>query len=236
MFLRNRWRQGCRLRAYMDVFTACFVRTCFPCFSKRPKKTKNSKLIKLQNLWDSSDFSQDVKMAFKPSENKDELCYPFIYEQSYLCDFEVATDELCNHLGAVLAKLPDELKEVKQDLYCLQPLVYHLNGSIRGRLAIKEEQLSWLLSRYRYYKDQTRGYINGFVLPQGPEPIPQLHLARSASKKAIRFMVRIDQEGKAVDPILLRFCNVLCNFLFVLAVYLAKNMNFSLIPFTSKSY
>ena len=29
MFLRNRWRQGSRLRAYMDVFTACFVRTCF---------------------------------------------------------------------------------------------------------------------------------------------------------------------------------------------------------------
>ena len=175
-------------------------------------------------------------MAFKPSKNKDELCYPFIYETSYLCDFEVATDELCNHLGAVLAKLPGRFNDMENDISQLQPLIYHLNGSIRGRLAIEETDLQWMLQRYHYYQNQTRGFINGFVLPRGPEPIPQLHLARSATKKTIRLMVRIDQEGKPVSELLPRFSNILCNLLFVMTVYIAKNLEITLVPFQSKSY
>ena len=35
----------------------------------------------------------------------DELCYPFIHDQGYLCDFEVITDEICNQIGMCLALL-----------------------------------------------------------------------------------------------------------------------------------
>lgn len=175
-------------------------------------------------------------MTLKRSNNKDELCYPFIYEQSWLCDFEVATDELCNHIGAILALLPDSHADIIQDLDQLQSLVYHLNGSIRGKLAISEDDIQWLLQRYHHYQRLTEGRINGFVLPRGQAPVPQLHLARSAAKKAIRLMVRVDEEGIPVPAILHRLCNVMCNFFFVLAVYINQQTGFNETAFVSNSY
>ena len=172
----------------------------------------------------------------KPSKNIDELCYPFIYETSYLCDYEVATDELCNHIGLLLDIVSKEFMQIHQDLKILQPLIYHLNGSIRGKLAVEESDILWLQQRYKYYQMQTNGLVTGFVLPQGSQPAPQLHLARSACKKAIRLMVRIEEEGKFVPEILPRFCNLLCNFFFVLSLFVNHKMGTIEIPFISKSY
>lgn len=165
-------------------------------------------------------------VTLKPSKNRDELCYPFIYEHSYLCDFEVATDELCNHVGAIIGQLPDGNDDIAADLDQLQPLIYHLNGSIRGRLAISDDEQQWLLERYHDYQKEIANNINGFVLPRGPAPTPQLHLARSAAKKAIRLMVRIDEEGIVVPDILHHFCNLLCNLFFVLALCLNHRSGF----------
>ena len=175
-------------------------------------------------------------MTLKRSNNKDELCYPFIYEHSYLCDFEIATDELCSHLGVILALLPEDFTDIAQDLDHLQPLIYHLNGSIRGRLALEETDIQWLLARYHHYQKLTAGRINGFVLPRGPLPVPQVNLARSSAKKAIRLMVRLDQEGVTVPDILHRFCNLLCNFFFVLTLYINQKLGIAETPFISKSY
>jgi len=175
-------------------------------------------------------------MTLKKSKSRDELCYPFIYEVSYLCDFEVATDELCNHIGAIIGLIPETSNDIANDLDQLQPLIYHLNGSIRGRLAIAENDQQWLLERYHHYQNEVEGKIDGFVLPRGPAPSPQLHLARSAAKKAIRLMVRIDQEQIELPDILHRFCNLLCNFFFVLALCINHRAGFTEQPFTSKSY
>lgn len=175
-------------------------------------------------------------MALKRSNQKDELCYPFIYETSHLCDFEIATDELCTHIGGILAVLPDTFNDIASDLDKLQPMIYHMNGSIRGKLAVQEEDIQWLLERYQHYQSLTKDGIDGFVLPRGPVPIPHLHLARSAAKKAIRLMVRIDEEGKHVPDILHRFCNLVCNFCFVLTLYINKRTGNKEIPFISKSY
>jgi len=175
-------------------------------------------------------------MTLKKSPHRDELCYPFIYEASYLCDFEVATDELCNHIGAIVGLIPDGNGDIAADLDRLQPLIYHLNGSIRARLALEEADLQWLLARYHHYQQETAGLISGFVLPRGPLPAPQLHLARSAAKKAIRLMVRIDTEGIEVPDILHRFCNLLCNFFFVLALTINQRQGFIETAFISKSY
>ncbi len=172
----------------------------------------------------------------KPSKNKDELCYPYIYEDSTLCDYEIVTDELCSIVGAVIAHLPEELAELHQDLDQLQPLIFHLNGSIRGRLAISDTDIDWLHQRYHHYQLAVQDRINGFVLPRGSVPVPYLNQARSASKKAIRLMVRIDQEGISVDDILHRFCNLLCNFFFVLTLYINQYHGVTEKPFRSRSY
>jgi len=175
-------------------------------------------------------------MALKYSGDIDELCYPFIYEQSYLCDYDVATDELCSHVGNMLSVLNEGFEDISADLNILQPMIYHLNGSIRGKLAISETDLTWLKDRYHDYQRQTKDIIDGFVLPRGNHQTMPFQLARSAAKKAIRMMVRIDQEGREVPDVLHRFCNLLCNFFFVLALTVNARNGFEEVAFVSRSY
>lgn len=166
----------------------------------------------------------------------DELCYPFIHEQGYLCDFEVITDELCSQVGMCAALLGDNHADMATDLAHLQPLCWHANGSIRGRLAIVEEDMDWLHDRYDHYRKEIDGTRQGFVLPQGSVLAMQFHLARSSAKKAIRAMVRLEEQDVSVPVILRRFCNLLCNVFFVLAGVVNHREDNDETPFISKSY
>ena len=174
----------------------------------------------------------------KKPRDKREPCYPFIFETQFQCDYEIATDELCCQVGAVLSHLvPDEdTRPVLADLATLQRLIYNLNGSVRGRLGIFEEDLDWLKGRYDHYNEASRGRVTGFVLPQGPQPIPTLHLCRCGSKKVVRLLVRLEESGVRFDPILYRFANLLANFFFVLTVYLKQAWNVPEVPYVSINY
>ncbi len=175
-------------------------------------------------------------MVLKLSKNLDEVCYPFILERSALCDYEVLTDELCGIVGAILAELPATMGDLGEDLERLQPLVFHANGSIRGRLAVSEEDLRWLRGRLAHYREEVAGRLGGFVLPRGAAPVPQLHRARSAAKKAIRALVRVDAEGREVPDVLPRLCNLMCNFFFVLTLVVNQRRGFVEPAFVSRSY
>lgn len=175
-------------------------------------------------------------MVLKLSKNLDEVCYPFIQDRSYLCDFEVVTDELCALIGSVLAYMPESMSDLRQDLEQLQPLAFHVNGSVRGRLAITEEDIAWLQSRLTHYQHEVAERLQGFVLPRGAAPVPQLHTARSSAKKAIRALVRVEEEGFEVSLLLTRICNMMCNFFFILTLVVNQRRGFSETYFTSKSY
>ncbi len=175
----------------------------------------------------------------KLGKRSDEICYPFIYETSHLCDYEIVTDELCGHIGAALSCLDASepaMRDIAQDLGRLQPLAFHANGSIRGRLAVDESDIAWLQGRLSHYRDELDGWVQGFVLPRGLPPVPQLHLARSAAKKAIRCLVRVEQEGREVPMVLPRLCNLMCNVFFTLTLVVNRRRGFAETPFTSKSY
>ena len=165
----------------------------------------------------------------------DEVCYPFILEASCLCDFEILTDELCSEIGSILTFLPDGHDDILRDLTYLQPLCWHLNGSIRGRLAIDETDIDWIRDGLNHYREIT-GPIETFVLPGGPTPVPYMNKARSTAKKTIRAMVRVEEEGIEVPEILFQFGNLLCNFLFALICAFNHRSGFKEIPFQSKSY
>lgn len=166
----------------------------------------------------------------------DEVCYPFVHEHSYLCDYEVITDELCTLVGMALSALDPEMDDIAADLERLQPLAFHANGSIRGRLAVDEEDLSWLKQRLHHYSAEVAGRNTGFVLPRGRAPVPQLHQARSTSKKAIRALVRVDEEGICVPDVLPRLLNLYCNLCFVLTQVVNQRRGIDEPVFSSKSY
>jgi ATP:cob(I)alamin adenosyltransferase len=170
------------------------------------------------------------------SNDLDEVCYPFIHETSPLCDFEVITDELCGNIGAALSNLPAAMDDLYADLDTLQPLAFHLNGSIRGRLAIEEADLTWARARLDTYRREADGRADGFVLPRGEVPVPYLNLARSGAKKAIRQMVGIEEAGIAVPAVLPRFCNILCNLFFAMILVINQRRGHREVAFVSKSY
>ncbi|WP_108652453.1 ATP:cob(I)alamin adenosyltransferase [Dongshaea marina] len=168
-----------------------------------------------------------------------ELCYPFMKEQGGICDFEMLTDELCSGLGMVLARLselPGDAGEIRGDLDKLQLLIYHLNGSVRGRCGIFEEDLEWLHQRYAYYQELTRDCVGGFVLPRGETLGCTLHLCRCQGKKVVRQLHRLLHDEVQVAPILLRFSHLVTNFLFVLTLRVNMLQGFKEVPFISISY
>ncbi len=172
----------------------------------------------------------------KPSKNRGELCYPFIHETSCLCDFEMITDELCALIGMAYSAMPPEMADVAADLDQLQPLAFHVNGSIRGKLAVEEADVQWALSRLWHYQAELGERQHTFILPRGTTPVPQLHLARSCAKKAIRALVRVEQEGRTIPDVLPRMCNVMCNLFFLMTLVVNRRRGLEEVPFTSKSY
>lgn len=172
----------------------------------------------------------------KLSRTLDEVCYPFILETSYLCDYEVATDELATLIGMALGSLGPGLPDLAADLETVQPLAFHLNGSLRGRLAVHEDDLAWLQGRLTAYRVELGDDLPLFVLPRGSVPVPQLHLARSACKKAIRCLVRVEQEGREIPDVLPRLLNLMCNFFFVCTLVVNQRRGLREVTFVSKSY
>lgn len=164
-------------------------------------------------------------------------CYPFMREKSSCVDYEIRTDSLTTQIGAVIATLLEDArgKTVREDLRFIQPLVYHANGSVRGKLAITEQDLQWLSARYDFYVSEVEQSIQQFLLPQGIESAARLHICRSEAKKSYRALHKVSEE-KEVPEILFDFLGLLANVLFVMAVYMNKQHHYEEIPFISKSY
>ncbi len=180
-------------------------------------------------------------MNIKYSGDIRELCYPFIHEQSSLCDFEMLTDEWCAQVGAAIAAVEatqnhDAFIDLLETLNELQPLIFHLNGSIRGRCCIEESHLEHFKTLYEQYHAEVQSRITGFVLPRGPRPVPELNICRSQGKKVIRALVRVDAEGKPVPDTLPRFANLLVNLFFLMTVVIKKRLDIDEIPYISPNY
>ena len=176
-------------------------------------------------------------MKPKLSKNIDEVCYPYIYEDSLKCDYEIHTDAMCRQLGGILSLIPEDLPDLIAELAQLQPILYHLNGSIRGKCAVSEADLTWLRDCYGRHRDAVSDCLSGFVLPRGRAPVPELNAASSSAKVAIRLMVRLHaNEGVEIPEVLHRFCNVLCNYYFTLTLVINRHRGEPEVPFESASY
>ena len=158
-------------------------------------------------------------------------------EKISLVDYEIRTDSLTSRMGVVLSVLRENeaCKVVFEDLHVIQPQIYHLNGSVRGKLAILEEDLNWLSDRYDYYVEDAGDVIKQFLLPQGCEVAALLHVCRSEAKKSYRALHKVSEE-REVPEILFDYLGLLANVLFVMAVYTNRRNNIDEIPFVSKSY
>lgn len=162
------------------------------------------------------------------------LCYPYMRESVSTVDFEIRTDSLTTRVGEALS-LTKNVPVVHDHLTELQPMIYHVNGSVRGKLAIFPKDLERLSEIYDFYVAEVRELIQGFLLPQGAHPACVLHVCRSEAKKSVRALHKVSLE-KVVADILFDYTHLLANVFFVMAVYVNKVLGVAEIPFESKSY
>lgn len=162
------------------------------------------------------------------------ICYPFMRESASTVDFEIRTDSLTTRIGEALA-LVEDVPMVYEDLRYLQPMAYHLNGSVRGKIAVTEEDLALLSTMYDKYVAEVEEEISHFVLPQGTHAATVLHVCRSEAKKSVRALHKVSLE-RDVPEHLMDYAGLLANLLFAMAVYVNKQHGVAEIPFISKSY
>ncbi|MDR2014420.1 MAG: ATP:cob(I)alamin adenosyltransferase [Azoarcus sp.] len=175
-------------------------------------------------------------------------CYSFINDPGWLADYEVLTDELSAQLGMAFsaAETDATLSDLLPDLDRLQALALHANGSIRGKPAVTEDDFDWLHVRHGHFRQEIETHepdrLKSFVLPRGLAPVPELHQARSTAKKALRCLVRVEEEEKEkknrreIPPEIPRFLNLTCNVCFLLAVLVNQRRGVAEPPFVSQSY
>lgn len=162
------------------------------------------------------------------------LCYPYMRESACTVDFEIRTDSLSTRIG-LAASLTEDIPAVHKDLMYLIEMAYHLNGSVRGTVAITKDELDRLSSMYDFYVTEVKSEIETFVLPQGCTAATVLHTCRSEAKKSVRALHKVSEEMN-VEKILFDYVHLLANVLFLMAVYVNKQKGIEEIPFVSKSY
>ena len=166
------------------------------------------------------------------AKNIDLISYPFLNEEFGSVDHEVMTDYLSSVLGRILSMDTPLYDET----YWLMEMSLHLNGSIRGKLAIMQEDIDKGLFIMEKYKNLNKGRIDGFVLPTGCRLACEYHMARGEAKKVCRNLYLMKNKGIEFDYILIDFVNLMTNLLFVMALEINRLNNIKEIPFVSKSY
>ena len=166
----------------------------------------------------------------------DEICYPFMEEQGMFCDYEILTDGLSSYLGLVLSiakerKYPEGLLGIFQ---WLTEMALHLNGSLRGKLAVEKEDLEKLHKIYDYYKSLKE--VKNFTIPTGSYLSAQVNICRYKTKEVVRLLNKINKEEKDLPAILFSFTNLMANLLFILSIYINDLDKEENQVFRSKSY
>jgi len=165
----------------------------------------------------------------------DFVCYTYMDEERLLCDYEILTDGISSYFGLALSigrerGYPEDICNI---LEWLTEAILHVNGSLRGKLAINEEDLDKLYNLYKQYKSKIN--VSGFTLPTGSYFSCVINVLRYKTKELVRLLNIIHRE-REIPEILFSFTNLLANFLHVLSVYINNLDGVETKPFISKSY
>lgn len=155
-------------------------------------------------------------------------------------------DELNSHIGLVgdllaagpgeakhqaASAAPDLLREIQDRLFTLGSSLA-CDPEKESKLTIpdlKEEDIR-LLERSMDDMNALLPPMTGFVLPGGHPAVSSLHIARCVCRRAERCVVRLQEEGAFVEPLVLQYLNRLSDYLFILASFTAHQWGIPEIP------
>lgn len=164
------------------------------------------------------------------------MAYPFLYDdtEDLKCDFEILTDEVASTIGLLRGFVKDE--DLQDELEKICEIVYHLNPTLRTFLSLDEKDLNWINEKYMIYKNEYKGLVKKFVLPQGCICAGYSHIIRSKCKSIVRMIYRYKKNGNEVPDLLFNFFNLLSGYFFALAIKFNYDENIQEKEFVSKNY
>lgn len=165
-------------------------------------------------------------------KNWDLIAYPFLNETQKLVDHEVLTDALSAKLGAIYT-LDTPLKE---ETWWLMDAILHVNGSLRGNLAISEVEINHGLLLLKKLKEKNSDRLSRFVYPTGHPIATEYHLARCMAKQVARNLYLLQHAGHEVPQLVIDFVNLSANLLFAFSVEVNRHFGIEEVEFISKSY
>ncbi|MDR2343115.1 MAG: ATP--cob(I)alamin adenosyltransferase [Spirochaetaceae bacterium] len=174
------------------------------------------------------------------------LSYCFLYDdpEDLRCDFEIATDELASMIGLLRSLIKDE--NLRSDLTRLNELMYHINPSLRTKVAVSAEELDWVAGKVTEMQAEVResfdrtapshGKTPRFVVPQGCTAAAYSHIIRNKCKSLVRLLYRHKEQGNSVRDILFDFINIYSGYFYTLALKLNQDEGVGEIEFKSRVY
>ena len=175
------------------------------------------------------------------------LAYSFLYDDAadLKCDFELLSDEIASMIG-LLRSLLDENdmaadKNLADDLSRINALMYHINPSLRTKIAVTGEELEWLHEKTIKLQEAVKGGLPRgggltFLIPQGCTQAAYSHVIRCKCKILVRLLSRYRQQGNHVEEILFDFANVYARYFYSLALWLNKTHAVEERQFKSRVY
>jgi cob(I)alamin adenosyltransferase len=143
------------------------------------------------------------------------------------------SDELNSFVGLLRSSLSsctgDWAVSVDQQLGWVQNRLFDVGAILAGAdMPLSEDGIN-LLENWIDKMDAELPVLKQFVLPGGHEQISRCHVCRCVTRRLERCMVNcLETSGMEVESLELRFVNRLSDYFFVLARFVAKNLEISL--------
>lgn len=150
--------------------------------------------------------------------------YPFLDEDSSLCDYELKTDEIASFIGLYNSY-------TSLDVVWIIEIVYHCNGSLRGKIAVSDIDLMKLEDF-----SEKLPQLKEFVLPTGGIKASHCHIIRCKCKEIVRLLHKMENNGIEIPIIIFEIFNLLANLFFQIATYENATDKIAEVTFISKSY
>lgn len=132
-------------------------------------------------------------------------------------------DELNSNIGLLMAHLPTNLADIKDELFKIQHHLFNLGGELvmPEYSFIKADMVTFLEERIVEY-NEALPYLKEFILPSGSIPTCHAHICRTITRRLEREMITLHQQ-EALNENLLQYINRLSDYFFVLSRTIARD-------------
>lgn len=131
-------------------------------------------------------------------------------------------DELNSNIGLLMAHLPAELSEIKNELFKIQHHLFNLGGELvmPEYSFINDSMVEFLEDRIVHYNEELP-YLKEFILPSGSIATCHAHICRTITRRLEREIVTL-HKTEALNTPLIQYINRLSDYFFVTSRTIAR--------------